>query len=196
MAPHRTLIADRGSGKIKCMKYESIADIFSAHEKIRGRFQEVVASVSEADEFAELAGKAWTIRQIVEHVSIVEFSMLRICTKLVGAAREAGKPFTGFSLSPGFGEKIAAIGNVKVEAPERVHPTGEVTIADSMERLDAATQPILDLRYDLEAFDGSELKFPHPFFGELTAAEWLVVRGGHESRHTAQIEGLLNELKK
>lgn len=178
------------------MKYESIADIFSAHEKIRGRFRDVVNGVLDGEAVAVADGTGWSIQQIVEHVSIVEFNMLRICTKLIGAAREADKPANGFSISPDFGTKITAVATVKVEAPERVHPTGEVSIADSLERLDATTQSIGDLQPDLEAFDGSDFKFPHPFFGDLTAAEWLVIRGAHEQRHTNQIEELLGKIRK
>ena len=38
-------------------------------------------------------------------------------------------------------------------------------------------------------------KFPHPFFGELSATEWLVLLGGHEARHTAQIERILSGIR-
>jgi hypothetical protein len=178
------------------MKYQSIADIYSAHQKIRERYLSVVGGITAAEAAVEPDGGGWSIDQIVEHVSIVEFNMLRICTKLIAAAQEAGKPSDGsFSLSLDFAAKLANIDGIKVEAPERVHPTGEVSIADSLERLDATTQSIAGLQADLAAFDGSDHKFPHPFFGDLTAAEWLVVRGGHEHRHTDQIQRLLETIR-
>ena len=45
-----------------------------------------------------------------------------------------------------------------------------------------------------EAYDGDTVKFPHPFLGELSAIEWLVMKGGHEARHTRQIERILEKL--
>lgn len=178
------------------MKYESIADIYSAHNKIRERFFAVAKGVTNEEAEVLLDGEKWSIRQIVEHVSIVEFNMMRICNKLTAIARAAGKPWDGsFALSPEFSARIGACVDMKLEAPERVHPSGDVSIADALEQLDGTTGSIERLRADLESFDGSEQTFPHPFFGELTAAEWLVVRGGHEHRHTAQIEKLLERIR-
>ena len=178
------------------MRYESIADIYSANSKIRERFLAVAEGISGTESSKMPDGEKWSIKEIVEHISIVESSMLRICTKLTNAARSAGKPSSGtFSISPEFGQKLASVADIKVEAPERIHPTGELSIDESLERLSSSTRSIDDLRSEIETFDGSDHKFPHPFFGELTAAEWLVVRVGHEHRHTAQIERMLEKIR-
>ncbi len=178
------------------MEYRSIADIFSAHKHIRENFLSLVGTVTADEAVGVPAGGGWPIGYIMEHVSIVEFSMLRICTKLVGASREAGVASVGgYSHSPEFAAKLAGIGETKVDAPERVHPTGGVTIADSLERLNATTASLEGLQPDLEAFDGTAQRFPHPFFGDLTAAEWLIVRGGHEVRHTKQIQSILAAIR-
>jgi hypothetical protein len=179
------------------MKYESIADIFSAHTHVRTRFLAVLGGISD-DEFSNRPdGEKWSIKQIVEHVSMVEFSMLRICAKLTAAAREGGVPADGsFSLTPEFNAKTANIDTAKFEAPDRVQPIGEAPIADSLERLDATTASIADLRADLAGYHGTGQKFPHPYFGDLTAAEWLVIRVGHEHRHTNQIERLLKKIRR
>ena len=50
-----------------------------------------------------------------------------------------------------------------------------------------------DLLPAFEAFDGSSYKFPHPAFGDMSAQEWLALRGGHEARHLKQIEAILEE---
>jgi hypothetical protein len=44
-----------------------------------------------------------------------------------------------------------------------------------------------------EASSG-EATFPHPYFGEMTAVEWLILAGGHEKRHTDQIRRLLDKM--
>ena len=178
------------------MKYENIADIYSANALVRNRFIDVVGNISDDDAAILPEGENWSIRQIVEHVSMVEFGVMRICGKLLAAAKETGKTSDGsFTLTADFSAKSADIAGRRVEAPERVQPTGEVSIAEAVERMKTTTQGIAALQTDLETCDLSDHKFPHPFFGDLTAAEWLVMLGGHEARHTHQIERVLEKVR-
>ena len=178
------------------MKYESIADIYSANQMFRERLVSTLDGISADEESVRPEGEKWSIRQVVEHVSMVEVGVSRICSTLLDRAKTDGKGSDGsFSLSESFGASAAKIATAKVEAPERVQPTGEVSISDALARIKAATTAITAMRSELEAFDLSGHTFPHPFFGELTAAEWLVVAGLHERRHTQQIDGLLAKVR-
>ena len=178
------------------MRYECIADIYSANEKIREGFIAIVSTIS-PDEAAVLPdGEKWTIQQIAEHVSIVESGISRICAKLLESARADGNPSDGsFSLSENFGTRAGEIAQMKVEAPERVHPAGDVSMAESLERLESSSISLKALSRDLNHFDFSEHTFPHPFFGPLTAGEWLVMAGLHENRHRQQIERILEKIR-
>ncbi len=178
------------------MRYETIADIYSANSRIRERLADTLSSVTE-DEAVELPdGEKWSIAQIVEHLALVEDGTSRICAKLLNSARSDGATSDGtFVLTRGFGEKAVEIDGIKVEAPERVHPTGNLSIPQSMERLKASTSAFDALRPDLEQFDLTAHKYPHPFFGGLTAAEWLVMVGWHEQRHNKQIETMLVRIR-
>ena len=42
--------------------------------------------------------------------------------------------------------------------------------------------------------DGVEAKFPHPYFGDLSAQEWLVLSGAHEIRHLKQIRRVIEAI--
>lgn len=170
------------------MRYTSIADIYSANQKIRERLLETVSDIGEGDATALPDGEGWSIQHIVEHLWMVEFGTARICRRLLDAAKAEGKPSDGsFSLGPQFGERAAQIAVTRVEAPERVQPTGEVPIAESLERMRQTAVDLDAMRSDLEQFDLAGHTFPHPFFGELNAGEWLVMAGLHERRHTHQI---------
>ena len=79
----------------------------------------------------------------------------------------------------------------KFEAPDRVRPTGNQTIAESIEKLKESQKNLKDLQPLFETVECSDHKFPHPAFGELTAHEWLALVGGHEFRHIEQIKKLL-----
>lgn len=178
------------------MRYENIADIYSANEKFHNELATTLSQIS-ADEAAVLPeGEKWSINQIAEHVSMVDFGITRICSKLLEAAKADGSPSDGsFSLSDNFGERAAIIAGIKVDAPERVHPTGEVSIDEALERMKAFSEVFDSMKPDLESCDLSGHKFPHPFIGDMDAGEWLVMAGLHKQRHLKQIEGLLAKIR-
>ena|SRR5436190_2670786 len=178
------------------MRYETFADIYSAGLKVRAALAETLSGISPAEATLLPDGEKWTIGQIVEHLSMVDSGISRICAKLLGEAKGIGKPSDGIlKLSPDFLEKAAVVADVKVEAPERVQPTGNVSVADALGKMTANRPAIETLRADLEKYDLSGPKFPHPYFGDITAAEWLVVAVGHEHRHTKQIQRLLAKIR-
>lgn len=178
------------------MNYEKIADIYSANQKFRGTLTETLSEISPDEAAALPDGEKWTIQQIVEHLSMVDFGISRICAKLLESAKSDGVSSDGsFSLSANFGERATAIAGLKVEAPERVHPTGGVTIGEAIERMSSNREAFDSMKADFESFDLSGHKFPHPFFGDLNAGEWLVMAGLHQHRHTKQIEGLVAKIR-
>ena len=178
------------------MKYSSIADIFSANTKIREGLEIVLGGVSPDEATKTPDDGSWSIQQIVEHLALVGGGTVRICTKLVDGARADNKPSDGsFSLSDEFNHRSEMAAAAKIEAPERVVPSGTVPIAESVQKLEEARTALNGLQPDMERFDLSGHTFPHPFFGELTAAEWLVIAGGHEMRHTLQIQRALEQIR-
>lgn len=179
------------------MKYDTIADIYSANAKAREQLNSLVTPISDEEAAALPDNEKWTIQNVVEHLSMVDLGIARICAKLLEEAKATGTPSNGnVRISEDFSAKSANVNNVKVEAPERVQPTGNITITEALERM-KANQPVIEaMRSDLEKYDLSEPKFPHPYFGDITAAEWLIVKAGHEQRHTAQIAKLLAKIRK
>ncbi len=178
------------------MRYESIADIYSANQKIRGRFLSVVNAVTADEATALPEGENWPIQQIVEHVAIVNNGMNRICSKLIGAAKQTGETSDGsFVISSSFQERLDLLATRKAEAPERVRPTGEIPIDASLTKLAEASDAFESMRADMESTKLTGHTFPHPYFGDLTASEWLVLYGLHEARHTQQIERLLEKIR-
>ena len=178
------------------MRFDTITDIYSANRSVRERLAAVLATVTPTEAVTKPDDQTWNIQEIVEHLTMVEFGTARICTKLLDEAKKDGKLSGGrVELSTLFAERSAQIAELRVEAPDRVHPTGNITILESFERMDANTKIFDEMRHDLERYDLSGHKFPHPYFGDITAAEWLAILGGHELRHTKQIEKLLQDLR-
>jgi hypothetical protein len=178
------------------MRNETIADIYAANKRIRERLKATLNDISPGEAAALPDGEKWTIQQIVEHVQMVDYGTARICARLLENAKVDASLSDGtVTISDAFDEKSTVIAGLKVEAPERVQPTGNVTIAEALERMDANVDMFESMRNDLSRFNLSGPKFPHPYFGDITAAEWLLVAGGHERRHTKQIEKLIERIR-
>lgn len=174
------------------MKYQSINDIYSENARIREKLKQTVGSLTaeQADRRAE-DGK-WSVAEIVEHISLVDEGTAKICAKLLQKAKSDGRAADGaVNLPETFLQKSAEIAHMKVEAPEFVRPASSRTIAESLARMDENQESIDEIRPLFELFDGTAHKFPHPFFGDISAHEWLALRGGHEARHIKQIEKTL-----
>jgi hypothetical protein len=174
------------------MIYNTVGDIYAANDDIRRR---IVASVEGLDEeqqsFRPEAG-AWSVAEIVEHLSIIEGNMVRLVGKLLGKIESeatdasAPHPMQPFTLD----EYVEQISTVKLEAPEAIRPTG-IPLGDSLARLSATRAALNALRPRVEACDGTGAHYPHPFFGQLDLYQWLAFIGMHEQRHLGQIERLL-----
>jgi len=176
----------------KIMNNQTIADIYATNDKIREKLKQTVLSLNDEQLTFLPDGEKWTIAHIVEHISIVEDGMSKISAKLLTQAQSAGKQSSGEAiLTENFAKKAAEARELKFEAPERVRPTGNQTIAESLAKMEENRQALEKLRPLFESVECGNYKFPHPFMGDLTAHEWLALVGGHEVRHLAQIEKIL-----
>lgn len=178
------------------MEYQSIADIYEANVKIRGKLLETLASVNERQAEARPGGEEWSISQIVEHVSIVAGGMYRICAKLLLKAEKSNQLSDGNIDLGEFFKKANGIAEVKLEAPEFVRPKGDRPIAESVKVLEENQKSFRELQPLFEKYDANSNKYPHPFLGDLSALEWLALAGGHEARHLKQIKKIIEKLDK
>ncbi len=178
------------------MEFKTIAEVYAVNKKVGDRFREFAASISESEANAVIEGEPWTLAALVEHVAMVEAGIAKMCSRMIDGAKAAGTPSDGsFRISEGFSSALAANEGAKFEAPERVAPTGGVAIAESLARLDKTTAALAAMQADLEAYDVSAITFPHPYFGGLNAAEWIMLSGGHAARHMAQAQKLLEKVR-
>jgi hypothetical protein len=177
------------------MNYQTISEIYEANDKVRARLKGVVSNLNDEQANALPGGEKWTVKEFVEHISIVDEGIVRISAKLLTAAKENGRASDGTAkFTAEFVQKIAGGRDAKFEAPERVRPTGTKSIAESLAKMDETRKKLEELRPLFESVECSEVKFPHPAFGDMTAHEWLALLGGHEARHIKQIEGVLEKI--
>ena len=176
------------------MIFDSIEDIYSANDEIHAALKSLVSTISEDTAQTSIANEKWTIAEIVEHIAIVDEGASKICAKLLGNAQTAAASSArSASVSDNFLKHYATINDVKLVAPDRVQPIGVVPIAESVARMDQNRARLYELRSRFESLN-SDATFPHPYFGQMTAVEWLILIGGHEKRHTEQICRLLEQV--
>jgi hypothetical protein len=176
------------------MRYQSISEIYEANDQIRVKLKETLAGLTEAQGAATPDMEKWSIAQIAEHVSMVGHGMYRICSKLLSKAEASGQLSDGSIDLSSFADKAQEIAEIKLEAPEFVRPTGEKSIAESVQVLDETQEAFRGLRPLFEKYDASAVKFPHPYLGDMTAVEWLAISGAHEGRHLRQIKRIIEKV--
>lgn len=177
------------------MNYQSISDIYTANAAIHGKLKETLSTLTEAQLSSLPEGEKWTVTQIVEHIAMVQNGGLRICSKLLSTAKAENQMSDGaIRISDNFEERSVEVAAVKLEAPEIVHPSHGKTIGESLAAMDETEHKLNELKPLFEEYDCNTAKYPHPFFGEMSAAEWLMLVGGHEGRHLKQVKNLLAKI--
>ncbi len=177
------------------MSNQTIGDVYVNNDKIHAKTVEMVSGLSDEQSAKLPDGEKWTMAHLIEHIAIVQDGMMKISAKLLNEAKSAEVKSSGEAiLSDNFKQKAAEAQQAKFEAPDRVVPTGKQTIAESLAKMDETRRALEDLRPLFETVECSDFKFPHPFFGDLTAHEWLTLVGGHEARHQKQISSILEKI--
>lgn len=172
--------------------YKNLGEIYEALEKTREKFILAVETLPPEKQDWRENGAGWSIKEIVEHVSLVESGSLRIAQKLFGKAESEAIRSDAFPPIPAdFGGKLESVRDRKLQAPERIHPQGKQSLADSLAKLRADRSVLADLRSKLETLDASAPTFPHPALGDLNIYQWIIMLGFHERRHLMQIERIL-----
>ncbi len=137
--------------------------------------------------------EGWSVAEVLEHLSRVEKGIAKLVALKVGEmqmqpepAREAAE-MVPVDLGK-FG--IVVTPTVRLDAPDRVAPLGEMSAEDARAALLETRGVLLD---QLHAGDGlaySSVRHPHPFLGELDLYEWVYFVGAHERRHLAQVRAI------
>lgn len=178
------------------MAYESLSEIYATIDETRERLFERMAQLSagQPEESSRDGAGGWSVTEIVEHLCIIEENIVRLAGMMLKKAEAEDAPArTDGRIEPVSLDKIIERSSrEKYQAPETVRPRGDVSIADSLERMRATRQKLHEMRPRLEARDLAQFQYPHPMFGPLNVYEWLVMIGIHEQRHLRQIDGLLS----
>jgi hypothetical protein len=177
------------------MNYTSVAQIFEAIDGTRERLFNRVESLTDEQANAHTSANAWSVKDIVEHLTIMEDRLLRMMKVMLTKAEGMPNGSNGgaVEIKPVSLEKFIERSRVeKYTAPEAVRPAGTAKLEDLLERMRGSREELRALQPRIEARDLSALTYPHPAFGPLDFYQWLALIGFHEERHLGQIESVLS----
>lgn len=179
------------------MAYQSLGEIFTSIDETRARLVERMGSLGAGQETTRADAEAWSVAEIVEHLSLVEKQIVKLTTLMLMKAESSGAQASADgSIEPlSFDHIIERSEREKYQAPETARPSGSVSIADSLSVMRSTREALHGLRPRLEATDLATVSYPHPAFGALNPYQWLVMIGFHEDRHLRQIDAALASAK-
>jgi hypothetical protein len=167
-----------------------LAEIAEFLEETRAAVVRAVAPLSPEDAARRPEADAWSVDEILTHLSLVEPGVAKRIAKSVGQAkgegllRETSVESVMRSLD---GAALEALLKKQV-APEFVEPKTVLSLSESLAALAVSRD---GLRQAMEKADGWALEqvvAPHPRLGTLDMYQWLLFLGHHERRHLAQLE--------
>jgi hypothetical protein len=138
----------------------------------------------------------WSIGDVLNHVSLTDEANAKLTSNLLKRARTSSlppDPSPEGSQIHSMEEIFPRMNAARFQAPEFVTPHPHATVEESLARLKASRERMLANIEQLDGFDLSGLKYPHPFAGELNAYQWILIAGAHEARHTQQINRIKSQ---
>lgn len=172
------------------MVFNSVEEIFVFIDKKRERLVETISSLSDEQTAQRRTPDAWSIAEILEHLSMIENGLSIAINKLLEKAEAKGLVSENKGvLNPpiSLAAEAERAKDAKFQSPEPFIPKKAATVSTSLESLKSSRAALHELRSRIEAVDGSEVRFPHPAFGPLNLYQWIAFIGLHEAHHLRQI---------
>ena len=162
----------------------SIATLRTALNADRRALRAAVDRVPESLRTVKPAPDRWSVADVLEHLSIVERGALMRVRALI---QEAPLVDTPAALTP-IDRDFIKNRTRRLVAPDRIQPTGTVSVDAALAALEASRDELLAVLNEAEGRDLSKVTQTHPALGPLDGYQWIAIIGGHELRHSLQIE--------
>jgi uncharacterized damage-inducible protein DinB len=141
------------------------------------------------------ADGAWSVANVIEHLAIVEGRIAKYLGSAIERAKSEGLAAESSStpILPTLGVERLADREVKVAAPEMLHPKG-LDAKAAWTELEHASAALRETIRSGDGFALGTLTLPHALFGPLSLYQWIAFVGAHEARHAAQINEIAASL--
>jgi hypothetical protein len=164
----------------------SASEIARATEYLSQTHDDLLAEVADLDDaqwhFKPAPGR-WSIAENLEHIVLIESRVHAIVCGMADAP-----PAEPDRKNSEIDELIVSqvpLRTMKVQAPERVLPTGQWDPPETRRRFVEGRGHTLRLLVEAPALRGHVV--PHPILGPWDGYQWILAAAGHGARHHAQI---------
>ncbi|HVF89416.1 MAG TPA: DinB family protein [Blastocatellia bacterium] len=167
-----------------------IQEIIDAISRNRQALLASISGLTQAQLDFKPPEDAWSVSDILHHMALSDEANVKLAANMLRHAEEKNVPrdetpdASVLDCMDGFAGPL----NTRVKAPSRVAPLEHLPSTDSLARLEASRARLNETIIRIGQYDLTHLVYPHPFLGDLNMYQWLILAGGHERRHTAQIE--------
>ncbi len=151
---------------------------------------DAVSGLSDAQLDYKPADGEWAISDILHHLALSDEANVKLVTRSLKQAQTTGVPLDPTpdeSVLNGLDHFADTLGNTRAQAPDFVRPREHAPAQESLARLNVSREKMLESVSQLGEYDLTQLKYPHPLLGDLNLYQWILIAGGHERRHLAQI---------
>lgn len=162
----------------------------------REKLLQSVSGLSDAQLNHKAEETAWSVSDVLNHVSLVDEANAKLTSNMLKRARANNlppDPSPEASVIHSMDDIFAQMNAAKFQAPEFVAPHSHSPVDESLARLKASRERMLANVQQLDGYDLSELTYPHPFAGPLNTYQWVLMAGAHESRHAEQINRMKSQ---
>ena len=175
---------------------KKIEELIDAISRSRQSLLNHVSGLSEAQLGYMPDDGEWSVNDILHHLALTDEANAKLTSRALKHAHERNvppDPAPDESMLHCLDEAIAPLNNTKAKAPDFVRPQTHLSAPESLARLTASRARMHQLIEQLSRYDLRQLKYPHPFLGELDMYQWILIAGGHEGRHVAQIKRIKSQ---
>ena len=162
----------------------AIAALRSALNADRRTLRAAVDRVPESLRTVKPAPDRWSVADVLEHLSIVERGALMRVRALIQEAPAVDAPAPLTAIDRDFLKNRTQ----RIMAPDRIQPTGTISVDAALAALERSREELLAVLTEAEGRDLSKVTQPHPALGPLDGYQWIAIIGGHEMRHSLQID--------
>ena len=165
---------------------EPIEKLWGDLEAVRTEVLSVVERLSQAQAEWRPAENAWSVGEILHHLTLAETHTGKLTTKLTREAEAAGtaRPFPADLRELAALQAASAAG---ADAPQPVWPERGKAIAALIADMKAVRERSRQSMEKLAAIDPRPLVFKHFRLGDLDLSQWWRLQAQHDAMHLRQI---------
>ena len=173
-----------------------LREVLGHLETSRAALKRAVAAVPSELRGRRPAAERWSVAEVLGHLALVEGQITRLLkTKIEAAlANGLGPEHEASAVLPTVDVARLLDRGRRLEASPSARPSADLDAERAMSELAARREALCGLLTGVDGLALGDIVIPNPVLGPLNVYQWAVFVGGHEGRHTAQIEEIAAKL--